>query len=208
MDGRVSIRAHYERFPLALKGAFVFRGRDPDPHQVRLEAARVAAVAGHVGEPMNVEPVTLDVAPHIDTFVPFELPLLDLGPGWYELELDVVVDGDAGVVQPGDRFAVAWPRGSMRRGSASVGRSLDVGSASVTIRHVECAPDSVRVSYEAPSPVALSIAADDETLPQVDEQFDADSGRGRVVTYPAAKAQSRLSITARGGAAPLEIDLP
>lgn len=208
MDGRVSIRAHYERFPATLKGAFVLRGEDPDPHQVRIEAARVAEMAGRSGQPMGVEPVTLDVAPHLDLFVPFEVPLLDLAPGWYRLELDVVVDGDDGVMHPGDRFAVAWPRGSMRRGSVSVERSIKAGEVAATIGSVECSADSVRMSYEAPARVGFSLALDDETLPQIDEEYDAASGRGRVTTYPASKAGSRLAITARGAERSLQVDLP
>jgi hypothetical protein len=208
VDGRVSIRAHFERFPATLKGAFVLRGDDADPHQVRIEAARVAELAGRVGQPMGVEPVTLDVAPHLDLFVPFEVPLLDLAPGWYRLELDVTIDGDAGVVHPGDRFVVAWPRGSMRRGSASVGRAIEAGATTVTILQVDCAPDGVRVSYEAPARLGLSIAADDVLLPLVDEGFDEESRRGTVMTYPAAKSQVRLAITARGADRPIEIDLP
>lgn len=208
MDGRVSIRAHFERFPATIKGAFVLRGDDADPHQVRIDAARVAELAGRAGQPMGVEAVTLDVAPHLDLFVPFEVPLLDLAPGWYRLELDVTVDGDAGVVHPGDRFVVAWPRGSMRRGSASVGRAIEAGATTVTILQVDCAPDGVRVSYEAPAQLGLSIAADDVMLPLVDEGFDEETRRGTVMTYPAAKSQMRLAITARGVDRPIEIDLP
>ncbi|MGH2540263.1 MAG: hypothetical protein ACRDGK_07060 [Actinomycetota bacterium] len=208
MDGRVSIRAHYERFPATLKGAFVLRGEDPDPHQVRIEAARVAEVAGRSGQRMGVEPVTLDVAPHLDLFVPFEVPLLDLGPGWYRLELDVVVDGDEGMMHPGDPFAVAWPRGTMRRGSVSVGRSIRAGEVEATIEQVECAVDSVRVSYEAPTRVGFSLALDDVTLPQIGEEYDAGSGRGRFTTYPAARAGSRLAIIARGAQRPLQVELP
>jgi len=208
VDGRVSIRAHFERFPATLKGAFVLRGDDADPHQVRIEAARIVELAGRAGQPMRVEPVTLDVAPHLDLFVPFEVPLLDLAPGWYRLELDVTIDGDAGVVHPGDRFVVAWPRGSMRRGSASIGRAIEAGATTVTILQVDCAPDGVRVSYEAPAQLGLSIAADDVMLPLVDEGFDEESRRGTVMTYPAAKTQLRLAITARGADRPIEIDLP
>ena len=62
MDERVGIRAHYERFPATLKGAFVLRGEDADPHQVRLESARVAEMAGRSERPLEVEPATLDVA--------------------------------------------------------------------------------------------------------------------------------------------------
>ena len=208
MDGRVSIRAHFERFPATLKGAFVLRGSDPDPHQVRIVAARVAELAGASGQPMGVEPVTLDVAPHLDLFVPFEVSLLDLAPGWYSLELDVAIDGDDGVVRPGDRFAVPWPRGSMRRGSMNVGREIAAGSSGVTIRQVEFAADSVRLAYDAPARVGLSLAADGATVPQIDERFDEAFGQGTVVTYPVAKARSRLTITARGADRPMEIDLP
>ena len=208
MDGRVSIRAHYERFPATLKGAFVLRGADADPHQVRIEAARIAALSGRGGEPMSVEPVTLDVAPHLDLFVPFEVPLLDLEPGWFHLELDVTIDADAGVVHPGERFVMPWPRGSMRRGSATVRRAITGGATDITIEQVECAPDAVRVTYAAPTRVALSLSADDVTLPQIDEEYDEASGRGTVMTYPASKSQGRLAITARGVDRPLEIDLP
>lgn len=208
MDGRVSIRAHFERFPATLKGAFVLRGDDADPHQVRIEAARVAELARGAGQPMGVETVTLDVAPHLDLFVPFEVPLLDLEPGWYRLEIDVTVDGDAGVMHPGDRFVIAWPRGSMRRGSASVGKAIEAGATSVTIDHVDCAPDSVRVTYEAAARVALALSADEVALPQIDEAFDDDAGRGTVTTYPASKEWTKLTISARGSDAPVVIDLP
>jgi hypothetical protein len=157
---------------------------------------------------MGVDPATLDVAPHLDLFVPFEVPLLDLAAGWYRLELDVAVDGDPGVVHPGDRFAIAWPRGSMRRGSTTVRRTIETGSAAVTIDHVDFASDSVRVTYESPSRIGLSLAADDVTLPQIDEAFDAETGRGTVVTYPAAKSQSRLAIAARGSDELVELELP
>ena len=157
---------------------------------------------------MGVEPATLDVAPHLDLFVPFEVPLLDLGPGWYRLELEVAVDGVPGVVHPGERFAVAWTRGSMRRGTVSVRSVAESGSASVTIEQVECTPDSVRVTYSAPARVAMTLAADDTTLPLIDEEFDTEAGRGRVVAYPAAKTQARLSVSVRGAAEPVELDLP
>ena len=39
MDDRIAIRAKYERFPAAVKGAFLLKGADGLPHQVRLEDA-------------------------------------------------------------------------------------------------------------------------------------------------------------------------
>jgi hypothetical protein len=52
------------------------------------------------------------------------------------------------------------------------------------------------------------LTADDVMLPQIDESFDEEAGRGLVVTYPAAKTQKRLAIEARGGDRALEVDLP
>ncbi|HVF06997.1 MAG TPA: hypothetical protein VNC60_00305, partial [Actinomycetota bacterium] len=109
---------------------------------------------------------------------------------------------------PGDRFVVAWPRGSMRRGAAPVGREIVSGSVSVTIEHVECATDSVRVTYQAPTRAGLALSIDDVTLSQIDDDYDADTGRGRVRTYPAPKSHSRMAITARGAEQALEITLP
>ena len=48
MDGEISIRAHYERFPATIKGAFVLRGEGRDPRQVRIEDARDEAVSDHL----------------------------------------------------------------------------------------------------------------------------------------------------------------
>ena len=115
MDRRVSIRAHFERFPATLKGAFVLRGEDPDPHQVRIESARVAEMGGRAGQAMAVEPVTLDVAPHLDSFVPFEVPLLDLGPGWYRLESTSSSTGTPAWCTPA---RVSWSRGLADRCAA------------------------------------------------------------------------------------------
>ena len=113
-EERVSIRAHFERFPATVKGAFVLRGADRDPHQVRIVGARVREVAGGKGIPIGLEPATLDVAPNLDLFVPFEFPITELGAGWYGLECDVAVDGSPSSVQPGKRFAIPWPRATVR----------------------------------------------------------------------------------------------
>ena len=78
----ISIRAHFERFPATVKGAFVLRGEGRDPHQVRIEArARARAGRAHGSQPIDLEPVTLDVAPNLDLFVPFEFPVTELEAG-------------------------------------------------------------------------------------------------------------------------------
>ena len=117
----------------------MLRGADRDPHQVRIEDARVIEVSGGGSQPIGMEPVTLEVAPHLDLFVPFEVPLTELGGGLVPLECDVVIDGVPDVVHPGDRFPVAWPRATVRRGPIPVGKSLDVSGDTVTIDQIDCA---------------------------------------------------------------------
>ncbi len=121
---RVSIRASFERFPAAVKGAFVLRGADGEPHQVRIDAARVRRdlAAGRLRR-SGSSPVTLDVAPNHDMFVPFEFDDHEMTAGWYGLECDVVVDGDPENVRPPKRFAVPWPRAAVRRGSVTVNKN-------------------------------------------------------------------------------------
>ena len=55
------MRARFERFPATVKGAFIFRGEDPDPHQVVVSGARVTALGPGGSGPMPLAPVTLDV---------------------------------------------------------------------------------------------------------------------------------------------------
>jgi hypothetical protein len=203
VDRHVSIRAHYERFPATVKGAFVLRGADGSPHQVRLVAARAAECAGHGERPAEFEPVVLDVAPTLDLFVPFEVGLMDLSPGWYQLECDVVVDGSPGTVRPGDRFAVPWPRSSVRRGSAQIGQT----AGDVTIRQVECASDSMRITYEAPAAPAVRLRIDGTSHAVIEIHHDDEDGAGRIVAYPALRSQERLSVEVKGATA-VEVALP
>ncbi len=208
MDGEISIRAHYERFPATLKGAFVLRGEGRDPRQVRIEDARVIEVSGGGSQSIAMEPVTLEVAPHLDLFVPFEVPLTELGAGWYSLECDVVIDGVPDVVHPGDRFPVAWPRATVRRGPVPVGKSLDVSGDTVAIDQIDCAGDSIKIGFTATKAPTLKLTADGATVPVLDVQFDDATGRGKIVGYPLMRTQRALSIDASGAKRPLEVTLP
>ena len=208
MDGEISIRAHYERFPATIKGAFVLRGEGRDPRQVRIEGARVIEVSGGGSQSIAMEPVTLEVAPHLDLFVPFEVPLTELGAGWYSLECDVVIDGVPEVVHPGDRFPVAWPRATVRRGPVPVGKSLDVSGDTVAIDQIDCAGDSIKIGFTATKAPTLKLTADGATVPVLDTQFDEATGRGKVVGYPLMRTQRALSIDASGAKRPLEVTLP
>jgi hypothetical protein len=205
---QVSVRAHFERFPATVKGAFVLRGADGNPHQVKFEAARVDDVAGGHRYPVDLEVVTMDVAPNLDLFVPFEFPTTDLGPGWFELVCELLVDGVACEVRPGDRFVVPWPRASVRRGTVVVGKAVSAGTGKVRIEQVECAGDSIRVSYSSDEVASIKLAADGMAVAVVDEGFDEATGTGKITAYPALRAHERLSIQVKGAATPIEVKLP
>ena len=196
----ISVRARFERFPATVKGAFILRGEDRDPHQVVFHEATVVGLGLGVARSMPVPSATLDVAPHRDVFVPFEMPVSDLDPGWYTMTCDLEVDGTRGSFDGGRRFSVAWPRATVRRGSVKVDRRIKVGDASVQVDQLECGGDSLRIGLRAdpPGPVGVKLTADGERLEVLDVEFDESSGRGRVTAYPLLRAHRSLHIELRG----------
>jgi hypothetical protein len=209
----VSVRARFERFPASVKGAFILRGDDPDPHQVVLQGARVVQVGGAAGREMALIDTTLDIAPKQDVFVPFETSLAELEPGWYELECDLEVDGVQGTYEGGDRFVVPWPRASTRRGRVEVGKDLRLQAGRVRIEQIECAADSIRVHLWGPKsqPLAIRLEADGELLQQLELSHDDQTGRAKLVAYPLLKSHRALAIAVeagKGDAGELEVKLP
>jgi hypothetical protein len=203
----VRIRAHFERFPASLKGSFVMRGADGDPHQVRIDDARAVELAGLGSVPMGVQPATLDVAPNRDLFVPFEFPVAELPSGWYAIECEVAIDGVPETVRPGSRFAMPWPRGATRRDHVSLGTSVQVGGEKVRVDHLECRTDSVRLAYEG-AEAQVMLAADGTRLPVIDTSFDAETGAGSVTAYPLLKTHGVLTIAVKGAGQPIDVPLP
>jgi hypothetical protein len=203
VDEPVAIRAAYERFPASVKGAFLLRGADGLPHQVRIESARAAEISGRTSQPIPIEPLVLEVAPTQDTFVPFEVPTMDMAAGWYRLECEVLVDGLPMLARPGDRFAIAWPRSSVRRGSVTIGKK----AGGVALETLECAADSVRLAFAADTLPTITLRADAAAHPIVEVEFDQDGGRGRVIGYPVLRTNERLTIEVRGER-PVEVKLP
>ncbi len=208
VDPDIAIRAHYERFPATIKGSFVLRGVGRDPHQVVIEQARVIELTGAGSHAIGVEPVTLEVAPRLDLFVPFEFSVAELDAGWYQLECDVLTDGVPGVVQPGDRFPVAWPRATVRRGSIAVGTAVETADGAVTIEQVDCGGDSIKIAFIATAAPAVKLSSDGVGHQVLDVEFDEGSGRGRVIAYPLLKTASVLTVALRGAADPVEVPLP
>jgi len=198
----ISVRARFERFPATVKGAFIFRGEDPDPHQVVVAGARVSALGSGGSSPMPLAPVTLDVVPHRDVFVPFELPLADLEPGWYTLVCDVEVDGSAATYDGGRRFSVAWPRATVRRGQVKVDRQVRLGDQTVQVEQVDCSGDSIKVSLrvDPPGEVTLKLFADGRRLQVLETELDEDHGRAKATAYPIMRADEVLRIELKGRA--------
>lgn len=208
----VGVRAHYDRFPATIKGAFVLRGEDPDPHQVRIHGARVAAVGRDLGWPMGLRPAVVDVVPRRDLFVPFEFPTVDLEPGWYGLEIDLEVDGHPARVACGRPFSVPWPRSAVRRGQVRVAKLVSAGGVRVGVERLELSADStkLRLTAEAPELPPLRLSADGEPVPIVEQTFDPGRGQGTVMAYPLLRSHARLRIEVGRGRerAILEVPLP
>jgi len=208
MDERISIRAHYERFPATIKGAFVLKAAGRDPHQVRIEGARLVELAGAGSRSIELQPTTLDVAPNLDLFVPFEFAITELGPGWYRLACDVLVDGVPGEVRAGDPFPIAWPRATVRRGTVAVGKAVAAGGGKIRIEQLECGGDSIKISYAADEPVPLKLTVDGATVAQLADTFDPTTGTGKVTAYPLLKVHERLEIDVKGSSGPVAVKLP
>jgi len=208
----LSVRARFERFPATLKGAFIIRGEDPNPHQVVLGPARIVPVTGGPGRPIAIAGSTLDIAPKQDVFVPFETGVTELEPGWYELECDVEVDGIRSTYPGGKRFSVAWPRASTRRGTVPIRKDMKVGATRVSVEQLDCAADHVTLTARTspPADVEIALVADGHPVPVLDVQRDEDAGAVKVIGYPLAKSAEalRVDVTAGDSTGTLDVSLP
>ena len=203
MEDLVAFRAVYERFPASIKGAFVLRGADGLPHQVRIDRAVLAECSGRGAQPIPIDSAIIEVAPTLDTFVPFEIPIMELGSGWYQLSCDVQVDGIPSVTRPGSRFVITWPRSTVRRGSVR----LDEKAGEVLIVSLDCLGDCVRITYTAGTPPHVKLTVDGGPHPVLDVEHDGEAGAGRIVGYPVLRQHERLGIEMRGHD-PVEVTLP
>jgi hypothetical protein len=195
-----------------VKGAFILRGEDPDPHQVVLHGARVATVGGGGSRPVPIPPTILDVVPHRDVFVPFELPVSDLDPGWYTLVCDLEIDGTRGTHDGGRRFSVPWPRATIRRGQVPVDREVELGRATVRLGHVDCSGDSIRLHLrvEPPGGIGVKLDADGRRLDLLELELDETTGKVRATAYPLLRSDQVLRIQLRGRGRGVEaaVDVP
>jgi hypothetical protein len=208
VDERVSFRAHFERYPASVKGAFVLRAADGVPHQVVFTSSRCDELSGAEGRELGLRDVFVDAAPNLDLFVPFEFPSIELASGWYRLECEVLIDGTPESVRPGAPFVVPWPRGSTRRGRIDIDAPVDAGTQKVQLVALELAADSVRLTYEAPEPVTVRPSTEGRALAVIEQEHDAETGRGLVVAYPVMRDEGSLTVRLHGAHEPFEIPLP
>jgi len=199
----ISVRARFERFPATVKGAFLLRGEDANPHQVVLHRARVTSMGPGGSSDVPLAPVTLDVVPHRDVFIPFELSVSELDPGWYTLVCEVDVDGLPATYDGGRRFSVPWPRATVRRGVVKVGQSVPVGDSTVHVEQLDCGGDSAKLHLrvEPPGPVTVKLSADGRRLDVLETELDEETGRGKITAYPVLRADASVRIELKRGGA-------
>lgn len=214
MREQISVRTRFERFPATVKGAFIVRGEDANPHLVIFKGASVTRIGDGTGQPVPMKVDLLNIVPHQDMFLPFEFPTTDFEPGWYTLALELEVDGILQTFDDGRRFTSAWPRGSVRRGAIAAGDVMEVGDARVTIAGIDGNTDttSIRLSVE-PTDVgdqlSVSLFADGEPLPVI--ELSQESGSVMVLAFPLLRAYRELVVTANLGSVqsePATIKLP
>jgi hypothetical protein len=208
----LSVRARFERFPATLKGAFILRGEDPNPHQVILGPARIVPITGGRGRPIAIAESTLDIAPRQDVFVPFETGVGELDPGWYELECEIEVDGVRRTYPGGRRFSIAWPRATTRRGSFRVDKELKLDSVHVSLLQIDFATDhvTVRLKTMPPTEVDVRLRADGTPIPVLEQERNDGTGATTVTAYPILKSQRavRIDVAVGRASAGLDVRLP
>ena len=107
----ISVDVVFERFPASVRGAVVVRALDSQPHQIQLDSAEVveAERQSRSVSQVSAEQATIDVAPHGEVLIPFDIPFAGLPPGSYCVVAEVVVDGGTRIRGPeggGKRFSV------------------------------------------------------------------------------------------------------
>jgi hypothetical protein len=208
----VSVRTRFERFPATVKGALVFRGEDSDPHQIAVRGARVVGYGGGEGRDVPVELAVVTVPPHQDVFVPFEMPVGDLDPGWYGFEIDVELDGSPRLLDGDRRFSVAWPRGTMRTGTVKVDRSFRVGERRVVVSRLQLASDAttIRLEVDPPTTVEVGLVAEPggRSLPVVEIELDERSSTATVRAYPVPRESRKLRLEVVAGDDRQSVELP
>ncbi len=230
----VEVRTKFERFPASLKGAFVLRGADGNPHTARFVDSAVARIPAGPKKPVPLEDRLLDVAPARDLFVPFEVSVSELEPSWYVIETSIEVDGWRTWSSESRPFTIPWPRSDVRRGAVAVSRPVRLEGREFVVERVEFGPDTTAVVWrptgaEAPSGDAAGrgappsreeavVIVDGEVIEVVPAAAVASrperlsAGERRSTFYPVPRSARRLEVRVRlpkaGESDPLPVPLP
>jgi hypothetical protein len=198
----VSVGTVFDRFPASVRGAVVVRAQDHEPHQIRLLGVRVAQAHDQSKDVhrAGVDETTVDVAPHKEVLIPFDVPFAELGPGWFCVVADVEVDGSLRMTGPeggGKRFGVPWPAEEVRR--LDLKPNLKVGKA--VVERIQSRPDRTEIRWRPPAkePEAeLRVSAGSRRLPAVEATEDQRTGTRVTVTHPVPKRSEQLTIELSG----------
>jgi hypothetical protein len=207
-DGRprVLVQTRYDRFPATVKGAFVLRGGDANPHLVRVVWAGIDSVSGGTAKDIPMGNVDVDVAPGRDLFVPFEVGIAELEPGWYVIAANLRIDGGDSERSASRPFSVPWPRAKVRTGTVQLGESVHVGTATLVVDRVELKSDRVILVWRpdgagggdesSADEVRVEIAAEGRELLAVPDAPGSEPkpGEQRSVHYPAPNGAASLDL--------------
>jgi hypothetical protein len=147
-------------------------------------------------------------------FIPFEVPVMDLDPGWYQFVSAVKVDGARVWTFKSRPFTIPWPRNDVRRGAMVVGERVSAEGMEFEVERVELGADTAVVVWREavgdPDPAAPAapeaaavLFADGVELAGVPpfEGFKSfeprQPGERRSVSYPVPKATRSLEVMIR-----------
>jgi hypothetical protein len=202
----VLVQTRYDRFPATVKGAFVLRGGDANPHLVRVVRAGIDSVSGGTAKDIAMGNVDVDVAPGRDLFVPFETGIAELEPGWYVIAAELLIDGGTTERSESRPFSVAWPRAQVRTGTVQLGESVRVGEATLVVDRVELRSDRVILVWRpedasggeesTPDEVRVEVSAGGRELRVVPSApgSEAKPGEQRSVHYPVPSGTGSLDL--------------
>jgi hypothetical protein len=198
--GPVSVDTVFDRFPASVRGAVVARGQDREPHQIRLLAVRVV----HAHDPARevhragVDEATIDVAPHKEVLIPFDVPFAELGPGWFCVTAQVEVDGSLRIEGPeggGKRFGVPWPLDEVRK--VDLKPNLKLGRA--TVERLRSTEQATEIRWHPGTEDAeLKVSVGRHRLPVVESTADVRTGTRMSVAHPLPKGTSEVTLDLTG----------
>ena len=93
MNTAVEVRIKFDRLAQAVRGVFLLRAADGDPHQVRIEDAELRPSGGGPSQAAPFESLVVDVQPGRDLVIPFDIRHGQVPRGAYTLRARVTIDG-------------------------------------------------------------------------------------------------------------------